>query len=62
MMEIFMKKKSRRVAQYDLKGLFIKEYFSAAHAARANHINGSNLRLAAEVGRAFKGYIWKYTE
>lgn len=55
------KKSSKPVLQYDLNGIFIKEWSSASEAARSLNIPISNICSCCNNQRkTASGYIWKY--
>lgn len=53
----------RAVAQYDLRGNFIKIYNSIASAAYSNNVNTSNIVNCCKLNQPTSGgYQWRYYE
>jgi len=54
-------KMSKSVLQYDLKGNFIKEYYSISQAVRETNVNQSGISLVCLGKRNTAGkFVWKY--
>ena len=55
-------KQAKSIKQYDLKGNFIKEYYSQAQAGRDNNIAQANIFKACNgVYNMAGGYVWRYS-
>ena len=58
-----IQKNSKKVAQYDLNGNYIKTYDTIALAARENNCDASGISKTCRGQRKYNGgYIWKYVE
>ena len=53
-------KQSKIVLQYDLKGNFIKEWYSISEAERNGFNRGAISRCCKNFLKKHRGYIWKY--
>jgi len=61
--EVITKDHSKKVAQYDLEGNFIKTFKSTAEASRITGIEQSNISTVARGLRSYTGkYQWAYVE
>lgn len=52
-------KRRKTILQYDLDGIFIKEYESVTQAEKETNINSIS-RVARGKGKTAGGYVWKY--
>lgn len=56
------KQKSKRVGQYSLDGILLKEYCSTKEAQRQGYSSGHISECCRGKRKKYKGYIWKYLD